>query len=101
MMAATKTLLAMLALLSGPALAAPPDPGAITVLAENCAICHGPMGRGAGEIKAIGGRKVEDLLPLLIGFRDGTTPTTLMQRLMTPLTDDELAALAAEIAQWK
>lgn len=87
--------------LAGAGLADAADPDAIQVLAENCQICHGPMGQGAGAMKAIGGRPASELQPLLTGFRDGTTPSTLMWRLMKPLSDAEIAALAAEVASWK
>lgn len=107
----TRTLLAAVALTAGLALPAglaladgadlAGDPAAISDLAENCQICHGPMGKGSGEIKAIGGRSAAELTPLLIAMRDGKTPTTLMWRLMKPLTDGEIAALAADIATWK
>ena len=96
-----QTLLAALAVMAGPAFADTVDPAAISELAESCQICHGPMGQGSGEIKAIGGRPAAELVPLMTGFRDGTIPSTLMSRLMKPLTDDEIAALAAEIATWK
>lgn len=90
-----------LALGAGPGQTQAVDPAAIQVLAENCQICHGPMGQGADAMKAIGGRPASELVPILTGFRDGTTPSTLMWRLMKPLSDAEIAALAAEIASWK
>jgi len=96
-----RMIMAIAALVVAPAMAETVDPAAIAELAENCQICHGPMGQGAGALQAIGGRSVYDLILLLTGFRDGTLSATLMQRLMKPLSDAEIAALAAEIAQWK
>lgn len=89
-----------LILLAGPGLAEA-DPGAITVLAENCAICHGTGGHGSSAMKPIAGRPADELEALMKGFRDKTIPSTLMVRLMGPLTDDEIAALAADVAAWK
>ena len=71
------------------------------LLAENCQICHGSLGVGSGDIPKIAGHAPGDLVKILTGFRSGATQSTIMGRLVKPLTDAEIAAVAAELATWK
>jgi cytochrome c553 len=67
--------------------AAGPPPGAI-----GCAGCHGAM--VPGGIPGIAGRPAAELQAALIGFRDGSRPATLMDRLAKGFSPDELQAIA-------
>ena len=73
--------LLLLALLAGAA--APPG-------ASSCSGCHG----GAGSIPPIAGRPAADLATAMLGFRDGTRPATVMDRLMKGFSPTEIQALA-------
>ncbi len=72
-----------------------------TLLAENCQICHGLMGAGSGEVPGIAGHTPEYMLALLTSLRSGEVQSTIMARLLKPLTEAEISALAAELATWK
>lgn len=69
------------------------------LLAETCTTCHGVRLAGAGDMPALTGKSAADLITSLTGFRDGTMPATIMTRLVKPLSDDEIAALAAFLAK--
>jgi sulfide dehydrogenase cytochrome subunit len=80
-------------LLAGPGLAA--DTGEGARLANACTSCHGLEGHSLGAAPALAGQAEEDLLAKLKGFRDGTVPATIMNRIVRGYSDEELAALAA------
>ena len=96
-----KHLFALLLCLSPAASLAQTVSSDATLMAENCQICHGTNGAGSGEVPKIAGHAPDEVLALLTGFRTGKAPATIMDRLLKPLTDAEIAALAAEIATWK
>ncbi len=79
-----RRLLPLLGLLAG---AAGPPPGAMS-----CTGCHG----GAGVIPPIAGRPAPDLVAAMLAFRDGSRPSTVMDRLMKGFSPAEIQALA----QW-
>lgn len=61
--------------------------------AEACLTCHSPALHTG--IPAIVGRPAPDLLRALMGFRDGSRPATVMDRLARGYGSDELGAIAA------
>ena len=63
--------------------AAGPPPGA-----ANCSGCH-----GAGSMP-IDGRSAGDLAATMLAYRSGERASTLMGRLMHPLTPDQIQAIA-------
>lgn len=66
-----------------------------SVLAGTCANCHGPDGRSPGAIPSIAGIPFEILLAQLQAFKAGSVPgTTVMTRIATGYSDEELEALA-------
>jgi cytochrome c553 len=75
---------------SGPAAETPPAG------ASSCSGCHAPAKAAATGIPAIEGRDPAALQALLEGFRSGTVPATLMNRIMLGFSAEEIAALA----QW-
>ncbi|MBC6444780.1 MAG: hypothetical protein GDA50_05010 [Alphaproteobacteria bacterium GM202ARS2] len=64
-------------------------------IARNCMACHG--GRGISRsplISSLVNIDKERFIALLQGYRDGTTPATVMNRLMQGFSDDDIRALA-------
>lgn len=95
---------ALLSALAGPGLA----PAAaeqytfdVTVLAAACANCHGTDGRSPGSIPSIAGRPETILKGQLLAFKSDTPPagTTVMNRLMKGLSDEQINALALHFSQ--
>lgn len=70
-------------------------------LADACLTCHGPEGQGSGAIPAIAGTDAAQMSAQLTGLRDGTTPATVMGRLMRGYSETEIAALANYLASLK
>ncbi|WP_196257831.1 c-type cytochrome [Pelagibacterium limicola] len=67
----------------------------ITVLAGTCYNCHGTEGRSPGSIPSIAGQPYAVLLAQLQAFKAGEARNaTVMSRLATGYTDEELEALA-------
>lgn len=66
-----------------------------SVLAGSCFNCHGTEGRSPGAIPSIAGQPYAVLLAQLQAFKAGEVPgATVMPRLATGYTDEELEALA-------
>ena len=70
--------------------AAGPPPGA-----SSCTGCH-MSGAGVGVLQ---GRPADQTVAAMEGFRSGTIPATLMDRIVKGFTQDEVRALAAWFAQ--
>jgi cytochrome c553 len=67
----------------------------VSVLAGPCASCHGTDGRSPGPIASIAGRPEALLRAQLRDFKAGKIPNaTVMTRLSTGYTDEQLDALA-------
>jgi sulfide dehydrogenase cytochrome subunit len=72
------------------------------LLGLTCSGCHGPGGRSSGDIPALYGRSAESIAETLRAFRNGTRPATVMGRLSKGYAEDELDAVARELAAtWK
>jgi cytochrome c553 len=69
--------------------------------ASSCAACHGTNGRSVGGIPELAGKRKEDLLAALKGFKDGTRPATVMQQHAKGYTDEQLARIAAYFSEQK
>jgi cytochrome c553 len=65
-----------------------------TALALSCAACHGTDGKSPGAIPTLAGRPAKELKDALVGFKAGTRPATVMNRLAKGYTDQEIDALA-------
>lgn len=71
-------------------------------LAATCTGCHGPAGHSAGAIPSIHGRTEADLLQAMLDFKNDRRPATMMNRHAKGFSDEELVALAREIAaNWR
>ncbi len=82
-----------------PARAQSADP---RLLALSCAGCHGPDGQSPGTIPSLRGKSEAAIAEALRGFRDGGRPSTVMGRIAKGYSDQEIAAVAREVAvEWK
>jgi sulfide dehydrogenase cytochrome subunit len=75
--------------------AADPPPGA-----TSCSGCHS-LGATASVIPRLYGRDAGDIATAIAGFRDGSRPATVMNRIAKGFTDDEWRAIAAWLAAQK
>lgn len=79
-----------------PALAASaPPPGATA-----CSGCH-TAGPAATSVTRLYGRNANEIVTAMTGFRDGSVPSTVMNRIAKGFSDDELRAIAAWLAAQK
>ncbi|ABC31119.1 Cytochrome c553 [Hahella chejuensis KCTC 2396] len=88
------------AVLSGNALAG--DPAVGKSKAATCAGCHGGEGvSGNGLWPNLAGQKEGYLIKQLKDFRDGKRNDPMMSSMAKPLSDDDIANLAAFYSQLK
>jgi len=68
----------------------------VRAMAANCATCHGTSGHAApgSTLAGLAGRPKDSLLELLVQFRDGRKPATLMHQIAKGFSEAELAAMA-------
>ncbi|UPK06635.1 cytochrome C [Bradyrhizobium sp. 170] len=89
--------IATVAASSVPALAASlPPPGA-----ASCSGCHTSGAPAAFSVSRLYGRDPGEIMTAMTGFRDGTLPATVMNRIAKGFSDDELRAIAAWLAAQK
>jgi len=82
---------------SSPLLAASePPPGA-----ASCSGCHAAGALPASPVSRLYGRDAGDIMAAMTGFRDGSLPATVMNRIAKGFSDDELRAIAAWLAAQK
>ena len=72
-----------------------------SALALSCMTCHGVDGKSPGAMPTIGGRPAKEIRETLAGFKAGTRPATVMNRLAKGYSDEEIDALAAYFAARK
>ena len=75
--------------------ASDPPPGAIS-----CSGCHS-TGAASSSIPRLYGRDAGDIAKAMAGFRDGSLPATVMNRIAKGFTDEESRAIAAWLAAQK
>jgi sulfide dehydrogenase cytochrome subunit len=82
---------------SVPVLAASaPPPGAVS-----CSGCHPAGAATAATVSRLYGRDAGEIMTAMAGFRDGSLPATVMNRIAKGFSDDELRAIAAWLAAQK
>jgi cytochrome c553 len=93
---------ALLVLLTAPALQAAPEDEALRTrsLAASCAQCHGTDGRSApgAIVPPLAGRPTPVLVERLLAFKAGSTPSTVMGQLAKGYSDQQIRRLAAYFA---
>jgi cytochrome c553 len=66
-----------------------------------CGVCHGPDLKGMGPVPGLAGRSpsylVRQMYDMQVGARKGIW-TDLMKPVVSPLTDDDMIAIAAYLA---
>ena len=81
---------------NSPALAASEPPGA-----ASCSGCHTSGAAAASSVSRLYGRNADEIMTAMIGFRDGSLPSTVMNRIAKGFSDDELRAIATWLAAQK
>ena len=76
--------------------ASEPPPGA-----ASCSGCHSTGATTSPSISRLYGRDAGDITTAMAGFRDGSLPATVMNRIAKGFSDDELRAIAAWLAAQK
>jgi cytochrome c553 len=93
----------MLGLAAALAALAIPGPAAAkrapAALLDACAACHGPDGAGQGAIPPFAGLEPEAFATAMRAFKAGEGDATVMPRIAAGLTDEDIAALAAYLAE--
>ena len=69
------------------------------VWAAACASCHGTDGRAQPGMASLAGRT--DLQKILLEYKAGTRPATLMHQISKGYTDEQLGQIAAYFAAQK
>ena len=73
----------------------------IRVWAAACASCHGTDGRAQPGMAALAGRNQAELQKILLEYKAGTRPATLMHQISKGYTDEQLGQIAAYFAAQK
>jgi cytochrome subunit of sulfide dehydrogenase len=77
--------------------ASEPPPGA-----ASCSGCHSSGAAAASSsVSRLYGRNADEIMTAMTGFRDGSLPATVMNRIAKGFSDDELRAIAAWLAAQK
>ena len=78
------------------AFAASEPPGA-----ASCSGCHATGAAAAKSVTRLYGRDAGEITAAMTGFRDGSLPATVMNRIAKGFSDDESRAIAAWLAAQK
>ena len=93
----SKVLVLMFFFTIGPAISGDPVAGE-TRYKKTCINCHGPAGMGVASYPKISGKEISYVIAMLETYREGIEVgpnSSLMIMMAQPLTDDEIANLAA------
>lgn len=66
-----------------------------------CAGCHGADGKGVAPNPALAGLKASDIIAKLKAYKSGANANPVMKTFATPLSDQDMADLAAYYASLK
>lgn len=100
---------------SSPMTAGPADAGKLTVevqasrtdqarnQAASCAVCHGPDGKPPADspVPRLAGRPQAELVELMLNYKNGKRPGTVMPQIAKGYSDADILALAAWFADQK
>jgi sulfide dehydrogenase cytochrome subunit len=73
----------------------------IRVWAAACANCHGTDGRAEPGMAALAGRDQAELQKILLEYKTGTRPATLMHQITKGYSDEQLSQIAGYFAAQK
>lgn len=100
---------------SAPMTAGPADAGKMSIevqrarteqarnQAASCAVCHGPDGRAPADspFPGLAGRSQAELVELMLNFKNGRRPGTVMPQIAKGYSDTEIIAISAWFADQK
>lgn len=86
-------ILLLVTLLSAPVIA-DPKISQSEILAQQCFVCHGIKGEGAGKIPELRGLEKSDIVESLLGFKTGEEKSTIMEKYAKAYTNEEIQLLA-------
>jgi sulfide dehydrogenase cytochrome subunit len=89
---------AIILLLIAPTLAASPEP---PTGAASCSGCHAKNPNVDSTIPRLVGRKAEEIVSAMQGFKTGQRPSTVMDRMAKGFSDSEIQAIADWYAKEK
>lgn len=70
------------------------DLRAASMLASNCANCHGTLGTAQGAMPSLAGQPKTYIVEQMRAFRDGKRPATIMHQLAKGYTDQQVELIA-------
>jgi sulfide dehydrogenase cytochrome subunit len=73
----------------------------IKILAGTCSGCHGPNGKGSGQIPRLAGHNKDYLIATLKAFKSGERQATVMNRLARGYEEAEITGLADHFSRLK
>ena len=65
-----------------------------SMLASNCANCHGTLGTAQGAMPSLAGQQKTYIVEQMRAFRDGKRPATIMHQLAKGYTDQQIELIA-------
>ncbi|EME68545.1 cytochrome subunit of sulfide dehydrogenase [Paramagnetospirillum caucaseum] len=71
--------------------------GQARLMAETCTVCHSPEIHS--PLPSLAGRPAGDILRVLLAFRDGSRPASIMDRIARGYSREELGAIAGELGR--
>ena len=63
-----------------------------------CVVCHGQQGRGSKGIPPLAGRSADQTYATLLAYKNGSRPSTVMDRHAKGYSDEELRAVSEYFA---
>jgi cytochrome c553 len=94
-------IVASLALLTAPMLSWGADAAAGKAKAGSCAGCHGANGEGKAPNPPLAGMDQAKFVTAMKDYKSGKRPHAAMKMFAAPLSDDDMANLAAHYASLK
>ena len=80
----------------------PPAPVSGRVLIATCTGCHGQNGKSAGSIPVLAGQNETQIRQAMLYYKNDRRAGTMMNRHAKGFSDDEIGAIAREIAaNWR
>ena len=77
------------------------DASAGKTKAASCAGCHGAKGEGSGQNPALAGMPAAKFIAAMKDYKSGKRANAVMKNFAAPLSDDDIANMAAHYASLK
>jgi cytochrome c553 len=69
--------------------------------AASCAACHGTDGRSEGGMPPLAGRNADELYTMMLAFKNGSRPATVMHQHAKGYSEDELKRITEYFSKVK